>query len=70
MCRLTEEQISYAKGLYARGLTYYDRKEPDRAKWVWGDILRNDVIPLMWKVNKEGYIDYAKEEENNGEETK
>ena len=24
MCRLTEEQISYAKGLYARGLTYYD----------------------------------------------
>lgn len=24
MCILTEEQISYAKGLYARGFTYYD----------------------------------------------
>ena len=53
-----------------RGLTYYDRKEPDRTKWVWGDIFRNDVIPLMWKINKEGYIDYAKEEEANVEETK
>ena len=53
-----------------RGLTFYDRKEPDRTKWVWGDILRNDVIPLMWKVTKEGYIDYVKEEEDNGEETK
>ena len=51
-----------------RGLTFYDRIQPDRTKWQWGDILRDDVIPIAWKITKEGYIDYVKEEDYNGEE--
>lgn len=53
-----------------RGLTYYDRIEPDRTKWGWGSILKREVVPLMWKIDKNGYVVLAKEAEINGKKKK
>lgn len=36
-----------------RGSTNYDKIQPDRSKWQWGDIYRNDAIPIRYVIDKE-----------------
>lgn len=50
-----------------RGLTEYDKVEPDRTKWQWGDIFRNDCKIIEFELKNDylyfndkmiGVIDY------------